>query len=230
MDRFARIWTGWLAAGVGGGLVLVVPNWPPHDLLSWAVFAVGAALLLGSIIGLAAELVQRPKTHPEQDKLLVAGHDSTLGSQHIVTHGPDSPAVNVTGSGNTISIGALHGATPKQSRQILTQSAGTLAANYKSHTSAQAASLLEPYIDKWMTVAGTVIDVERGNPDWNVQLHSSDDQDADLSLIALTFTNPEQIELVRVLGKGERVVVQGRLRAVSRWWVRLVDCEIVSGG
>jgi hypothetical protein len=95
VEALARIGTGWLAACIGGGLVMVVPNWPPDTDAERLFVVAGAILLVFGVAGIIAELVAwwRKRNAPPVP---------SFGPE---TSGPGSHAVSVGNNQGTILIG-----------------------------------------------------------------------------------------------------------------------------
>jgi len=89
-------------------------------------------------------------------------------------------------------------------------------------TNAQAAALIEPYIDTWLTVEGTV---ENVNPPNQVVV-----QEADGPLSHLTCAYFGGGLNLRALQKGQPIRLAGRITGVSLGMVQLQDCEVSESG
>jgi tRNA_anti-like len=119
------------------------------------------------------------------------------------------------------------GAPTLNERRIYVQdSPKQLTAIFRSHTSAQAQKLLQPYYDQWLRVEGTLVDVGEWTGTFSqVMLRKAFRGPA----ITMLFTDQAVfVERLSVLRAGAYIVVTGKVKEINALGITITDCELLA--
>jgi hypothetical protein len=103
-----------------------------------------------------------------------------------------------------------------------------LAGFFEQHTNALATRLVEPFLDKWLKVSGSVYEV--GAFSGGSAMLSFEYSETSPWVFMFFSDKKVATERLPVLQRGNRVTVIGKIRSVSRNRVTLSDCELVDNG
>lgn len=99
---------------------------------------------------------------------------------------------------------------------------------YEGHMSVQAEKLVEVYLNKWMRVSGTVIDVKKGWPTRDcMKVHMRWHGDNSHTVAVFLDFGKEWTDRVLILKSEQRVTVLGKVHTISNY-IALKDCELES--
>lgn len=113
--------------------------------------------------------------------------------------------------------------TPVDGRIVVTIAPAKLLEMYKNNTAAAGNRLIQPYLEKWLSISGVVWDVDHDDKKRSsVFIRLNEDQD----IRGVLRFEPEWYDHVSILGVGSHVDAVGQLKAAENS-IRLENCELV---
>jgi hypothetical protein len=115
---------------------------------------------------------------------------------------------------------------PNEKRIYVQDSPKQLTAIFRSHTSAQAQKLLQPYYNQWLRTEGTLVDVSEWTGTFSrVVLRKTLRGPA----ICMLFTDRAVfVERLSVLRAGTYIVAMGKVKEISAQSITITDCELLA--
>jgi hypothetical protein len=137
----------------------------------------------------------------------------------------DQTGVGSTPNGHTQVNGERQSAT---GRLFVPDAPKDLIAIFKTHTSAQAHKLLEPYYDQWIRISGALGDVgEWTSGHSRVIFQSSSRDPAIVMMFKDQFVFDKRLSILRA---GVRMTIIGQIERIDSAGVQITNCEIESIG